>query len=79
MRANGASIGDAEYKLFVSERDGIRSAKGTLYADPAILMDAFEARDLTLTRMDTKKEIRIIVSSYTPGDFAKFAVDGSPD
>jgi hypothetical protein len=79
LKENGVAIGDAEYKLFISERNGVISGRGTIYADPMILLDAYEAKSLTLTREDTGKDIRIVVNSYTPGHSASFAVNGSPD
>lgn len=79
LKEGGTRIGEAEYKLIIVEKSGVRSGRGTIYADAMTLLEAFDAKSLTMTRSDTNKDIRIIVKSYTMGDHASFVVDGSPD
>jgi hypothetical protein len=79
LKDAGRPIGEAEYKIHLSQSGAIRSGRGELYSDPDVISDAFDARNLTITRQDTGKDIGIIVESYNGGAQASIILSGSPD
>jgi len=78
LTIDGQDAGRVEYKISVSQRGSVRRADGHIWGDPGALRQAFEARAAKLRREDCGFEMDFSVSSFTPGEAARIAVNGSP-
>jgi len=70
LKSKGVEFGNAEFKILV----GRGRADGRMWADVDVIQKAFEDSSVTLTLPDGR-EIDIVVTAWTPGQDASFAVN----
>lgn len=79
IRIADKSIGQAEYKISVQQSGHTRRATGRIWAHNDVLLEAYEARDITLIREDCGFAMSLSVTNHSAFDtMAQVTVNGSP-
>lgn len=78
--ADGASLGDVEYKIHVTPPTGSSagSARGEIWGDVLSLTEGFLAQSLVLKRGDNGSPVNIVIKSLGADGQAQILVSGDP-